>query len=330
MVKSILNFKIILLVVLLTGFMSCDKDTVFNDGTSDDITIEDIDLGDITEEVAGLNIANVDVEHPEAFAGKERCFTPVFPIIIVFPDESTQEVDSNNSMKLAFQIWKEANPEVKGRPRFQFPFDVTLKDGSVVTFTTKEDLRETLKSCIGERPHKGKFGRCFTPEFPLTVMFPDGTTQTMDSKEAMKAVMMEWKENNPDAEGHPEFEFPIVVTTKDGNTSTINSKEELKELAKDCRGDKKRPHFGKCLKVVFPISLELPNGEIVTADSKQELKSLLMEWRENNPDVDGRPEFVFPFDVEAKNGNIITLENKKDLVRFLKKCKRKKGGHGPG
>lgn len=243
MMKIILNFKLVLLFVLIAGFISCEKDDNTADQSAEDISIEDIDLGEITEDVAGVEINTETTAGPEASMRKKRCFTPVFPV---------------------------------------------------------------------------------------TIVFPDGTTQEIDSKESMKAAMIDWKAQNPDVDGRPEFQFPIDVTTKDG-TTTVNSKEELRDLIKSCKGKhRKRPPFGKCLNVVFPVSLEMPNGDILTAGDKEELKSLLMEWREDNPDAEGRPHLVFPFDVTLKNGTVVTINSKEDLIKVLKKCKKRKGGHRPG
>jgi len=338
MIKNILNFKVILLLALFTGFMSCENDNIgLNDELSENIELNDVDLVDLTEDIAEINFEEESQMTPgQFFKGKgDRCFTPVFPITMVFPDGSTQEFQNREEMGNALKTWKQENPGVNERPEFQFPITVTLKDGTTKTFDNKEDFGSFVKRCRGDNPRGHKPNKCFTPVFPLTIVFPDGTEEQVDDQEALRTAMMEWKQNNPSVDGHPEFKFPFDVTLKNGDVVTVNNKEDLRAISKRCRGDRNnKPHINKCFKVVFPITIKFPDGSTIEIDSKENLKTEIVTWMQNNPDVDGRPHIVFPFDVEKEDGTIITINSKEDLIKLMRKCRGKrkggKGGRGHG
>ncbi len=326
MKKSILSFKFLLLFVLITGFMSCDKENVTTDDESitEDFTTEDIDMGELAENIAALNIDIDTLENPDEFFQKKRCFEPIFPVTVEFPDGTTQEIANKDAMIALRQEWRENHSIGDGHPTIVFPFQATLANGETVTFNNKEELKNAVKNCIVKRPHWKLFKRCFKPVFPITMIFPDGSIHEMNNKQEVKETFIAWRELNPDVEGRPEFQYPFDITLKNGNVRTINDKHELRRLIFKCLKHKK--WFRKCFKVVFPISLEMPDGTILTADSKAQMKSLILEWRDNNPDAAGRPHLVFPFEIELKNGNVVTINNKMDIVKWVRKCIRKKGG----
>jgi hypothetical protein len=81
--------------------------------------------------------------------GTEPCFTINFPVTIMFPDSSTVSVASKTELKAVAKAWKEANPDVKGKPKLVFPISVTLEDGTVVTINSEEELKALKKDCRG-------------------------------------------------------------------------------------------------------------------------------------------------------------------------------------
>jgi hypothetical protein len=77
-----------------------------------------------------------------------KCFEIVFPLTVIFPDESTAEVADKTALHDAWKAWKEANPGVKGGPEFDFPIQV-IKNGETepITISSKEELKALRKSC---------------------------------------------------------------------------------------------------------------------------------------------------------------------------------------
>lgn len=173
--------------------------------------------------------------------GKYGCYSFVFPISISFPDGTTADVEDYDGLKETIRSWKEDNPDATERPELGFPLEVLSEDGEVITVADKDELHELRMSCrrdfFQRRGHKGHGGRCqpcFEIVFPLTILFPDGTTAEAADRMALKDLAREWKENNPDATERPEIQFPVTVEYEDGSTATANSKEELKTLKEEC------------------------------------------------------------------------------------------------
>ena len=81
--------------------------------------------------------------------GTEPCFTINFPLTISFPVGTTATVAGKSELKTAVRTWKEANPEVTGRPEIVFPISVTLEDGTNTIVSSKEELRTLKESCRG-------------------------------------------------------------------------------------------------------------------------------------------------------------------------------------
>ncbi len=169
-----------------------------------------------------------------SIAQEKRCFTLVFPVTLVYPDGTTEEFQDFDSLKEALKAWKEANPDADERPQLQYPLDVTDQDGNVITLETAEDKKELLESC---RPDRAP---CAELVFPVTLEFPDGSTEEYDSKDEMQIALMEWKEDNPDATERPTIQFPQDVELQNGDIITVESADELAELTKRCRKERRQ------------------------------------------------------------------------------------------
>jgi hypothetical protein len=212
------NFLKVLTLICFTFFMnSCTKE-------SSEV---------ITENFVNTSLEHVCTETRTSFKG---CFELVFPVTIVFPDESTKEVNSFEDMKQAFREWKSANPEIKGRPNLQFPYSVTKEDGTIVTVDSRETLKTLVAECkINGEGHSGggkdHFRPCFNLVYPITVNTPNGQVEVA-SKEAMKELLKSLKGKDKKLE----FVFPITVTLKDGTTQVVNSREELRAIKVACKG----------------------------------------------------------------------------------------------
>ncbi len=238
MKKLIFSFKVLSLVLFIGLIASCNKDNTEFQVTDEEALSDDFDLNmeDITYSFAEMTEEQDQFGLPETTEaqGKPKCFEFVYPIDIMFPDSSTITVNDNEEFRNAVKSWRENNPDVSGRPMIVFPVDVTLLNGNIITINSKQEFRKLLFKCKKHHKHPG-FKGCFKPVFPLTLVFPDGTTQEVNSPEDMKNAIVEWKQNNPDASGHPVIQMPFDVKLRNGKTVTINNKEDLKKLIRKCR-----------------------------------------------------------------------------------------------
>lgn len=215
-------------------------------------------------------------------------------------------------------------------------FFACQKDNTTVSATDYVD--QALYS-IQERGSMGKYG-CYELVFPVTLNFPDSTTQEVNSYEEMKDAIRTWFEANGGFSGgpghhHPPLDslprptlaFPVSVISPDGTLITVNSEAELFDLKKECgfgtfghHGPKGHGQHGlACFVIQFPVTIQFPDSTTATAADQAALQTLLKDWKQNNPGVKARPEFVFPITVVMKDDGTVVTVNSKDELRDLKK-----------
>ena len=179
--------------------------------------------------------------------------------------------------------------------------------------------------------------RCFEFVFPITLIYPNGDTQEIADKEALREAMRTWKENNPDATERPVLSFPFDVVLKDGSTQTILTEEQLEALKEECHINRPpMPHFKLCFTPVFPITLSFPNGDTQEVLDMEALRTALHNWKLENPDATEKPVIVFPIEIELEDGTVVEVASFDELKEYLKDCvekmkkKHKKGGKSGG
>ncbi len=264
-----------------------------------------------------------------------KCFTPVFPITINFPDGSSATVADKAEAKAAKEVFKAANPDSEERPTIAMPFDVQLKDSTLLTIASDEDLA-ALKETCGERGGKGdrggRGGKCFKPVFPITINFPDGSAVEVADKTAAKAAKSAYKEANPDSEERPTIAMPFDVQLRDSSIVTITSEEDLAALKETCgesRGKGNRGGSGsKCFTPVFPITINFADGSAVEVADKAAAKAAKEAFKTANPNNEERPSIAFPYDVALADGTTVTVESDEAVATLKESCEEERGERG--
>jgi len=193
---------------------------------------------------------------------------------------------------------------------------------------TLESTQDYVFESIDALEAQGKIGRlgCYEFVFPVTVNFPDASSASADSYEALGQIISEWKESNPDAEEKPGLEFPVELTTDEGEIVTVESREELGQLRKECRrehrkGKGPRRFFKRaCFDLVYPVSIEFPNGSILEATSQSTLKNAIRAWKKSTDGSNGRPMLVYPVTVEYEDGTQTTVNDRDELKALKDTC----------
>lgn len=85
-------------------------------------------------------------EHRKRFGRFNRCFEFVYPITLVMPDESTITLDSAAD-RSQVRDWFTANPGIEGKPELQYPVTITYEDGTEVLLEDKEDMHSEKSAC---------------------------------------------------------------------------------------------------------------------------------------------------------------------------------------
>ncbi len=83
-----------------------------------------------------------------------------------------------------------------------------------------------------------------------------------------------------------------------------------------------------CYELVYPVAIAFPDGTSLEVEDSEELRAAIKSWKEDNPDVNGRPHLAFPYDILTEDGTLITVETRKQKRRLLLACKVQMG-NGP-
>lgn len=319
-------FPLLMLLPSLFLFTACEES----------ITQEDEAL--TTEE---LTIQALTMMEESGEMGCGACFSLVYPVTVLFPDETEVTVASREEIRDAIRAYVLANPPqndrpfrpLRGfRPELLFPYDVQLEDGSILTIESREDLVIILEDCGFDpnRPNRirggshGQFGglnHCFNIVFPLTLAFPDGSSLAVANRQELATAIREWRINNPDAAGRPTLAYPYDVELQDGTILTISSDEDRVDLRETCGGSVGDGHGEPCFTVNFPVWVGFPDGSSVEVNNREEVLTAIMEWREANPDAAERPGIIYPITVTfTEDGTTQEVGSRQELRELRQDC----------
>jgi len=225
MVKSQVKFLLtICLLFCAFALTSCSDDNTEANSAFESAAFEDIAVATIQK---------------SASAGKTGCYELVFPISIEFPDASIVEVNTYEELRALILQWKEENMDSDEIPGLVYPIEVIDEEGEILTAGNDDELIELKEACKDYNGHgskgcgKGK-ERCFDLVFPVTVDFPDGTSETFEDKSSMKQAIRAFNQAN-ETDENPSLTFPVQVEMEDGMLVMVNSEEELTALKESCQ-----------------------------------------------------------------------------------------------
>ncbi|MEM6967618.1 MAG: hypothetical protein AAF573_22835 [Bacteroidota bacterium] len=166
------------------------------------------------------------------------CFDFVYPITVIFPDNSSQTINTDDELIDAVDAWYNANPNSDDDPTLAYPVHVTFTDSGVtVPVANDEELENLFEVC-----EEYEFDDCFEFIFPMEIQFPDASVIAINSLYEGENAVDAWYDANPNSDEDPTIVYPIQVKLEDGTIKTINSEEDLDDLFDDCYGG-----MGGCL-----------------------------------------------------------------------------------
>ncbi len=219
---------------------------------------------------------------------------------------------------------------------------------SVVDIETTENFVNQSIYSLQTEGNVGKLG-CFEFVFPVSILYPDGTTESVDDYETLRATIKAWFEANAASLDLPEkdstrrrgfgyladipwdmlptLDFPVDILTDSAEIVTVEDREQLFELKKTCKkdfyGNRGRHGHGKgdkCFSLVYPVTLVLPDGSTITGEDRKEIKTQLREWKAENPDNEERPSLQFPVTVELEDDSTQEIATQEDLEALKETC----------
>ena len=242
-VKSLFVF-----VLAVSIFSACQKDDIFTlDPNQNQSNTSFFSLAGNAGTGGGQDTANIE------------CFDFIYPVTIILPSGSTEDVNSLDELEDRIDQWFDENPYSEEDPTFQFPVTVTLEDNTQQVIQNEDALCDLYEQCDFDDEED-----CFEIVYPVDVRFPNGQTQTFNSEDELEDALDAWEASaDPNSEEEPDFVYPIVVAFEDGTTETLNSFKEFEELEDECYGDYDDDYdYEDCYELVFPLSVQLPGGDV--------------------------------------------------------------------
>ena len=203
--------------------------------TLEDGTTESINDEEALEELFDECYDDWDDEYGDYDDEFDICFDIVYPVTVLFPDGTSQAANDDEELDDIIFNWYENNPDSDDDPTFEFPIEVDL-EGEIITVNDEEALEELFEECEGDWDDEGNpFEECFTVNYPVTVIFPDGSSTEVNSNEELEAAIDGWYDNNPDSDDEPTLAYPIELTlVEDGTVVTVNNDDELEAILEEC------------------------------------------------------------------------------------------------
>lgn len=185
------------------------------------------------DEVAEDDLLNIEIE---TRSGPRGCYELVDPLVVDFPDGTSQEVENLSQLKDAIKEWR-ATYDGEGRPEIQYPYEVISSDGEIISVESRADqikLRQDCRVQLWTQHNNGR--KCFIINYPIALDMPDGSTEEIDGRRDLKRTIRVWKLANPDTDQRPMIAWPIEVVMQDGAVVTLESREDMIALRQECQG----------------------------------------------------------------------------------------------
>lgn len=163
---------------------------------------------------------------------------------------------------------------------------------------------------------------CFTMNYPINVDVPGQGEVAVNSEEELWDIIVEYFEDDEDAEEYPEIVFPISVTLANGTTQQVADDEALCDLYHECYGDDDWDDDDYddwdeelCFDFAYPINLSDGNGNTVSVNSEEDWEEVF----ENGGDYDYF-EIQFPINVVLEDGTTQEITDEEALEELYEDC----------
>lgn len=165
---------------------------------------------------------------------RKICFKLIYPVSYLMPDETTITGNDAKEIRIAIKAWYAENPTSEGKPILNYPVDIKVKGGDIISVNNEDEMIVLKKRCREKNTDERD---CFEMVFPISFEMPDGSTISVNDESDLETSIKAWYVNNPDSKDRPNLNYPVNVVFPDGQTKTINNEEEMVKLKKWC--DKK-------------------------------------------------------------------------------------------
>lgn len=250
---------------------------------------------------------------------KFACFTLIYPVTYILPDESEVIINDKNDNDGWAQIkdWYNLHPDVAEKPVLSYPVDIKWKDGTIKTISSAEEMQRAKNLCDG---NDGDKKICFVIIYPVSYTMPDGSViRVISDDENGWANIKNWYRLHPDVKKRPELNYPVDIKWRNGEIYTISTKREMKHAKQRCEnqgGDNKI-----CFELVYPVGYKMPDNSVIRVISNDEEGwQPVKRWYRNHPDVNERPSLIYPVDIIYRDGTTRQINSKDEMINAKKDC----------
>jgi hypothetical protein len=228
------------------------------------------------------------------------CFDFVYPVTLIYNDGSTLVVNDDNEFDNAC-FSGNASHYID---HIAYPFDVVDINGQNQTIDNAVAFQALVDSCNGPvvdfayLPSSDTFAGCIELVYPVTLVYSDGTTATVNSDQEYDAALSGSTSNHFVYDF--QYDFSVI---QNGNLMVVHDFYDFVYLYSTCQGG-----YTSTLNFTFnyPVDVILSDGSTVTVNNDAEMDTI-MEATPNTPPY--FVDFVYPFTV-VQNGVTITIHNR--------------------
>ena len=123
------------------------------------------------------------------------------------------------------------------------------------------------------------------------------------------------------------FTFAFTACTSDD--SSTDTENFVNSALDDISAETRTGKHG-CFEINFPVTVVFADSTTQVVNSYEEMKAAFKAWKENNPEIKGRPKIQFPYSVTTEDGTVVEITSREDLKALIAGCKVEGTGHGPG
>lgn len=153
---------------------------------------------------------------------------------------------------------------------------------------------------------------CFAFTYPMTVVFPNNITTSVNSDDELIDVVEDWYDNNPDSNEDPTLAYPVEVTLIDGTVGMVNSDDEMDDLFDFCEEEEE-----ECFEFIFPMTIQFPDSTLVEINSLDEGEDIVDAWFDANPDVTEDVTVIFPIQIKLLDGTIVDVNSEDEIEDII-------------
>ncbi len=191
----------------------------------------------------------------------------------------------------------------------------------------------------------GSDSSCLTLVFPVSIVYPDGTTEDFANQTDLDAARTEWKASGLYSKSsHPELVFPVSIVLADGTEVSVADEDTFHDYVHACKGEgghHRGDHHdgdydghhvgpwggllsGKCVVVSYPISISYPDGTTESYADSASVREAVAAWLTDNQDSLSstyRPSLVYPISVTlVSDGSTVEIVDDSALHDVLHAC----------